>query len=109
MRHRAVAALVVALLSVTRLAPVADAKVIRFVVESREPFAGGVPWGSTGPYERLVGTAYLEVDPRDPLNAVIVDLDKAPRNAQGRVEFRTPFFILKPVDPARGNHKIYYT
>src|SRR5205814_5089227 len=52
--------------------------------------------------------AYLEVDPRDPLNAVIVNLDKAPRNARGLVEFNTPFLILKPVDMARGNHKIWY-
>jgi hypothetical protein len=87
----------------------ADARVVRLVVEQREPFADGVSWGSAGPYERLVGTAYLEVDPRDPLNAVIVDLDKAPRNARGAVEFRTRFFILKPVDMTRGNGKIYYT
>ena len=60
-----------------------EARLVRFVVEQREPFAGGAAWGTTGPYERLVGTAHLEVDPRDPLNAVIVDLDKAPRNARG--------------------------
>jgi len=40
---------------------------------------------------------------------MIVDLDNAPRNARGRVEFSTPFFILKPVDLARGNGKVYYT
>src|SRR5262245_28158676 len=86
-----------------------EARVVRFVVEQRQPFAGGVEWGSSGAYERLVGRAFLEVDPRDPLNALIVDLDKAPRNAGGKVEFSTPFFMLKPVDMARGNHKIYYT
>jgi len=87
----------------------AHSRVVRLVVESRRPFADGAAWGSVGPYERLAGTAHLEVDPRDPLNAVIVDLDKAPRNARGRVEFSTPFFILRPVDPSRGNGKIYYT
>ena len=86
-----------------------EARVVRFVVEQRTPFAGGAEWGQAGPYERLVGTAYLEVDPNDPLNAVIVDLELAPRNARGLVEFSTPFFILKPVDLARGNGKIYYT
>src|SRR2546425_1169050 len=50
----------------------------------------------------------MEVDPHDPLNAVIVNLDKAPRNARDMVEFTAPFFILKPVDMARGNHKIFY-
>jgi hypothetical protein len=88
---------------------VADARVVRFVIEQREPFADGAAWGSTGPYERLVGTAYMEVDPRDPLNAVILDVDKAPKNARGAVAFSTTFFILKPVDMARGNGKIYYT
>jgi hypothetical protein len=67
-----------------------------------------VAWGTAGAYERLDGTAYMEVDPRDPLNAVIVNLDKAPRNARGMVEYSAPFFILKPVDMARGNHKIFF-
>src|SRR5260370_23677066 len=85
-----------------------EARVVRFVVEQRRSFASGATWGPSGAYERLDGTAYMEVDPRDPLNAVIVNLDKAPRNARGMVEFNAPFFILKPVDIARGNHKIYY-
>jgi hypothetical protein len=99
-----------AALLVTLLVPrVADARVVRLEITERDIFAGGVSWGSAGPYERLAGTAHFEVDPRDPLNAVIVDLDLAPRNARGAVEFRTTFFILKPVDIARGNGKIYYT
>ena len=85
-----------------------EAKVVRFVVEQRQVLADGVAWGTSGAYERLRGTAYMEVDPRDPLNAVIVDLDKAPRNERRMVEFSTPFFILKPVDMARGNHMIFY-
>ena len=88
---------------------VADARLVKLVIDQREVFAGGASWGAVGPYERLVGTAHLEVDPRDPLNAVIVDLDKAPPNARGLVEFRTTVFILKPVDLTRGNGKIYYT
>ena len=85
---------------------VADARLVKLVVEQREVFADGASWGTAGPYERLVGTAHFEVDPRDPLNAVIVDLDKSPRNARGAVEFRTTVFILKPVDMSRGNGKI---
>jgi hypothetical protein len=78
-----------------------EARVVQFVVEHRESFAGGAAWGNAGPYERLFGTAFMEVDPRDPLNAGIVGLDKAPRNARGMVEFSTPFYIVKPVDGAR--------
>jgi hypothetical protein len=94
---------------VAALPRVTEAKVVRFVVEQRAPFAEGAAFGETGPYERLTGTAYFEVDPNDPLNAVIVDVNLAPRNARGRVEFSAPFFILKPVDMSRGNHKIFYT
>ena len=85
-----------------------EAHVVRFVVEQTRSFAEGQRFGDAGPYERLDGTAVMEVDPRDPLNAVIVNLDKAPRNARGMVEFSAPFFILKPVDMARGNRKIFY-
>ena len=91
------------------LAPaLAEARVVRFVVEQKRVFADGKSVGDVGPYERLDGTVYIEVDPRDPLNAVIVNLDRAPKTPKGVVGFTTPFFILKPVDMARGNHKISY-
>jgi hypothetical protein len=85
-----------------------EARVVRFVVEQRRVIADGKSWGQAGPYERLDGTVYIEVDPRDPLNAIIVNLDKAPKTPKGVVGFTSPFFILKPVDMARGNHKIFY-
>ncbi len=90
------------------VASLAEARVVRFVVEQRRTFADGMTFGQTGPYERLDGTVHMEVDPADPLNAVIVNLDKAPRNARGRVEFSSPFFMLKPVEMGRGNGKIFY-
>jgi len=93
----------------TSLAPwPSEARVVRFVVEQKRPLAEGTSFGSGGAYERLDGTAYFEVDPKDPLNAVIVNLDKAPRNARSMVEFSSPFVILKPVEMAKGNHKIFY-
>jgi hypothetical protein len=79
-----------------------EARVVRFVVESRTPFAEGASFGNAGPYERLVGFACHQVDPNDPLNAIITDIDKAPRNARGLVELRTPFFILTPIEMTRG-------
>ena len=86
----------------------AEARVVRFVVERTTPYADGAAIGTHGPFERLVGTVYMVVDPEDPLNAVIVNLDKAPRNAEGLVEFSAPFVIIKPVDVTRGNRKILY-
>src|ERR1700752_1540952 len=85
-----------------------EARVVRLIVEKTQPFAGGKAIGTAGPFERLDGTVYFEVDPKDPLNKVIVNLDKTPRNAKGMVEFSAPFFIVKPKDLSRGNRKIFY-
>jgi alpha/beta hydrolase family protein len=84
------------------------ARLVRFVVEQKRPLAAETSFGSAGAYERLDGTAYFEVDPKDPLNAIIVNIDRAPRNARGMVEFSAPFSILKPVDLSKGNHKIFF-
>jgi len=81
--------------------------ITRLVVQRREPFANGREFPITGAYEKLVGKVYGEVDPRNRLNRIIVNLDRAPRNRRGRVEYRSDFFILKPVDMARGNGKIF--
>jgi hypothetical protein len=53
-------------------------------------------------YEKIVGTIYFAVDPKDPRNRTIADLDKAPVNAAGRVEFSSDLYILRPKAP-RGN------
>ena len=53
-------------------------------------------------YEKIVGTIHFAVDPKDPHNRMVVDLDKAPVNASGRVEFSSDLYILRPKAP-RGN------
>lgn len=73
-----------------------------------EPFANGAAFGETGAYERVRGSFKGELDPADARNKVIVNLDKAPRNAKGLVEYEADFFIMRPVDAARGNHKLIY-
>ncbi len=80
----------------------------RFVVQRRERFANGHEFPVTGPYEKLVGKVYGEVDPKTRLNKMIVNLDKAPRNRRSRVEYSGNFCILKPLDMARGNGKIFF-
>ena len=75
---------------------------------SVEPFANAVAFGESGAYERVRGSFKGEIDPADPRHKVIVNLDKAPRNAQGRVEYEADFFILRPIDAARGTHKLIY-
>ena len=74
-----------------------------------EPFADGHAFGATGAYERVKGTFKGELDPADPRNKVIVNLDKAPRNAAGRVEYEADFFMLRPADGARGITRSFTT
>ena len=64
-------------------------------------------FGSVGAYEKLRGKAYGEVDPHSPQNAVITDIELAPRNARGMVEYSMDIYILKPIDLSNGNHKLF--
>ena len=55
-----------------------------------------------------MGKVDFALDPTLPQNRGIVDLALAPRNARGKVEFSADFYLLKPVDPARGNGRLFY-
>src|SRR4051812_35807087 len=87
---------------------VAEARVTRLEINRQEPFAAGQAFGDVGAYEKVVGRFHGELDPAHPLNAGIVDLDKAPRNARGMVEYSSDFYILKPVDMSNGNGALLY-
>jgi alpha/beta hydrolase family protein len=69
---------------------------------------GGVSFGAVGPYEKVVGRAFADLDPAHPLNAGIVNLGNTPRNAAGRVEYWFDFYLLKPVDLRKGSRRIFY-
>jgi hypothetical protein len=75
---------------------------------SQSPTFSGQSFGAVGAYRMINGTVKGEVDPHDPLNAVIVDIELAPRNSRGMVEYSTDFQLLAPVDPSKGNHRILY-
>ena len=81
---------------------------IRIEFASKAPFAGGASFGNTGPYERLLGTASFAIDPNDKDLPFICDLEFAPRNPEGLVEFKTILDIVKPVDLSRGNRKLLF-
>jgi hypothetical protein len=78
------------------------------IIEQETPVFEGAEFGPVGAYERLHGTAFCDLDPAHALNAGIVNLDKAPRNARGRVEYQVDFRILKPIDLNRGNGWLLY-
>src|SRR5439155_10959417 len=89
-------------------ASIADARVVRLRIERREIVLHGREFGAAGPYEKLVGKVDFALDPDLARNGAIVDLKLAPRNARGEVEASADFYMLKPVDPARGNRRLLY-
>src|SRR5258706_8747405 len=90
-------------------APTADARVTKIEIMSKQsPTFGGYAFKDVGAYEKITGKAFGELDPKDPKNAVIVDIQLAPKNANGKVEYAFDFYILKPIDLSKGNHKVMY-
>ncbi len=81
---------------------------MRLEIQRVENVFEGMSFGSTGTYEKIVGRAYGEVDPTHPLNRDIVNLDKAPMNTRGRVEYAVDFCVLKPTDLGKSNRRILY-
>ena len=84
----------------------AGARITGITVESVKPFAEGAAFGAGGAYERVTGTARGELDPSDTHNWGILNLDKAPKNADGRIEYTVEFDMLRPVNG--GNRKILF-
>jgi len=88
-------------------APVA-ARVKKVVIEKKvSPAFDGASFDAAGQYETLAGLAYGELDPKDPHNALITDIELAPRNAKGLVEYVFTFFIVKPIDMSRSSHLMW--
>src|SRR6185503_16465976 len=103
MRNVALAAVAIVL-----TASLAEARVVRLRIERREVVLNGRAFGAAGPYEKLVGKVDFGLDPALPRNGIIVDLPLGPRNARGEVEATADFYMLKPVDPRRGNGRLFY-
>jgi hypothetical protein len=89
-------------------APAAHAELIDLEILHREPYADGKSFEPTGPYEKIVGIAKFAVDPKHSKNKVIVDLDLAPRNKDGLVEFASDVYILAPKNLSKGNGALFY-
>ncbi len=83
-------------------------EVTRVDITSRQDVLNGKAFGTVGAYEKLVGKVYYAVAPDNQHNRIIVDLDKAPRNSQGKVEFSADLFVLRPKDPSRGNSVVFF-
>jgi hypothetical protein len=105
-------AAVAAFAAVTALAATlplpAQARITEITLQSVRSFAAGHAFGETGAYERVTGTAKGELDPTDARNKVIVNLDKARKNARGMVEYEMDFDMLRPAEAGKGNRKILF-
>ena len=86
----------------------AEARITRIEISKAEPAFAGQSFGSTGPYERLIGKAYGEIDPAAASNAIIQDIALAPRNQRGMVEYVTDIDILRPVDRSKSNGVLFF-
>jgi hypothetical protein len=90
-----------AAVAILALAIPGQAGVTRLVVEHTETL------GRDG-YQKLTGHVYGELDPKLPLNAIITDLELAPRNARGLVEYSATFTIIKPADMSKASGVLLY-
>jgi hypothetical protein len=80
-----------------------QARITRIIVSKTEAYLDGRVFGPAGSYEKMTGQAYGEVNPMNPLDSIIQDIEFAPRNEKGMVEYISDFVILRPVDMSKSN------
>ena len=80
-----------------------SAEVVRIDVDIHEDVLDGKSWGLAGPYEKFIGMMYFEVNPNNSANEIIVDIEHAPTNRAGNVEFSANFVLIKPKQLEQGN------
>jgi len=88
--------------------PPAQARVTRLVIDTTvSPAFGGAAFGAAGQYETIAGRVFGELDPNLPHNAIINDINLAPKNANGKVEYMATFFLVKPIDMSKSSHLMW--
>lgn len=103
LRHSCIGCMLVLIAILFASASRVAAAVNGLEISERSPVLDGVAFGPAGAYERVVGRVQFALDPGSKANAAIRDLALAETNPAGRVTFSATFFVLKPVDPAKGN------
>jgi hypothetical protein len=87
----------------------AEAKVVRVQNDEMQVVDGvSQPTGTAEKFERITGRAFGALDPKDPLNAIITDIEFAPKNARGEVEYVSRFTLIKPADMSRASGVLWY-
>src|SRR5689334_3641091 len=95
-------------LAISLFASALHAEVVRIEVKSHDDLLAGKVFGPAGAYEKFSGRIYFTADPKNSANRIVTDIDKAPKNSSGKVEFSSDFYLIKPKDIARGNGTLLY-
>ncbi len=90
------------------LVPFARAGVTGVEVRQKSTVAAGKAFGSAGSYTSLTGTVRFVIDPKHPRNRKVIDIQFAPVNPKGLVEFSADVFILRPTDLRKGNGTVLF-
>ena len=102
----ALAAVVLASAAIIGMCGSAEARLVRINADKR--VVVDLPaFGATGPYLKISGTFDGELDPFDLHNSPIADIDLAPRS-NGKTQYTSTFYILRPLDLAKGNRRLFY-
>lgn len=94
------------------IASPAQARVTRIVIDQTVSPAfckGDVcsSYGVAGRYEQIAGRAWGELDPKDPLNSLVQDIELA-READGKVRYVASFVITRPVDMSKASGMLWH-
>src|SRR4029450_4306414 len=82
----------------------AQARVTRIVIDTTvSPAFNGQAFGDAGQYETIAGRVFGEIDPLDHRHRIINDIDLAPKNSRGNVEYEATFFLVKPIDMSKAS------
>jgi len=93
-----------AVAAVLTCAPPTQARVTKIVIDTKvSPAFGGATFGNVGQYETIAGRVFGELDPHDPRHRIINDIDLAPKNTHGKVEYMATFFLVKPIDMSKAS------
>ena len=85
-------------------APPTQARVTKIIIDTKvSPAFAGQVFGDVGQYETIAGRVFGEIDPRDHRHRIINDINLAPKNSRGNVEYMATFFLVKPIDMSKAS------
>jgi hypothetical protein len=81
-----------------------QARVTKIVIDDRQTLTAT---GQTLPYEQISGRAFGELDPDDPLNAIIQDINLG-KDSDGKVRYVASFVLTKPTDMSHASGLMWH-